>query len=234
MSEEISPPKKTLIAFEPTGLKDSQDELRSWLTAKFNLCLDEEKQFEEASAIAKKNEWRNAGSLHVAANRAKARANYYDKALAAVEAGYLLIPPFPLKVFAVRSTRLNPDSTMAPWSSAIPTPRPTPHAAKGEGRYVSTEVKYRTGEFDEGDKTVRRYWATEFMDVEFPFEAVKPELMERASEAMALGIFDEIGLVGENPKRDPILAGSIVGGGPRWRQRRMNFFLAWWLDKESL
>lgn len=224
---------RSLIAFNPVELQQSHDVLKTWLVEKYRQCLGQAKELRESFEMAKKHKWKSS-SIGAAMKREENRANYYDKALKAVEAGYLLIPPFPLAVFAVRTNKVGPPAKVVSYKRGVPNAHPSQNAPGGEGEYVDNQVFYESASYkDEKGNEKETYWATRFdSEIDFPLEAIKPELMERANKAMLLKIFDEIGLVSQRDA-DPILVGSIlykVG----WSEKRMNFFLAWWLDKDRL
>jgi len=227
----IAASPRTLIAFEPAELKSAQAQLANWLIEKMALLKKELREFQDARRVAKKNKWRFSNFV-TAINRTQKRINYYDRAARAVEAGYLLIPPFPIRVFAVRVQRPDPDSRRHSYSSGVPENAPT-NAPAGKGRYVDVRPFIHSQEItDEKGKTEREYWASGYDEVEFPLEAVNPIIMNRAEKALALKIFDEVGLAGER-WRDPILIGSVVLK-EGYSSKRLNFFLAWWMEKGSL
>lgn len=224
---------KSLIAFNPTELQESQDTLKTWLAEKHKHCLAHAQELQESCEHAKKHKWKSS-TIGAAARRARNQANYYDKALKAVEAGFLLIPPFPLNIFAVRTVKDVPPSKVVNYSLNIPDAQPSQNVPAGKGRYVNVRPFYESDTYkDEKGVEKNHFWASRFDDeVAFPLEAMKPELMTRAKRAMMLNIFDEIGLVGQR-RGDPILVGSILLKDG-YHEKRMNFFLAWWLDKDSL
>ena len=220
----------TLAAFNPSELKATQADLKHWLKEKRDTVLREANDLQTAASEAKKHKWK-VTTLAAAAARALKRSNYYDRALKAVEAGYILIPPFPLRIFAVRVNIDKPRSRSSNYMRSVPDAKPT-NVPVGKGRYISNLPMVSQDEHTDDKGTPHKtYWATGYQDVEFPLEAAKPYIMQRASEAMALKIFDEIGMVGQ--RADPILVGSVMLK-QGYHEKRMNFFIAWWLDQESL
>ena len=92
----------------------------------------------------------------------------------------------------------------------------------------------------EDGKDVERhaYEAVDYDDPDFPVVLVKPVVLDATRRAMALRIFDRIGVV-TGRKQDPIVVGEIIDPRTnlRWShrsQRRVTFFIAWWLNPDDL
>lgn len=51
---------------------------------------------------------------------------------------------------------------------------------------------------------------------------------------MALRVFDQLGVIQHERKRDPIIVGQIVDPRDKYRNRVVSFFVAWWLNTETL
>jgi hypothetical protein len=104
----------------------------------------------------------------------------------------------------------------------------------GEGRYVADNILGDGTEYTEkkDGKDIIKWsaWATDFMDVAFPLQAAKPELMNATAQAMALKIFDEIGVAPNRRGKDPLILGVI--NGPQFRKQY--FLIAWYLDTRAL
>ena len=115
----------------------------------------------------------------------------------------------------------------------------------GEGKYVAPETINDTWteehdkEVKEGEKpqTETHYCASpsELAEPEFPFTLVKPQIIEDASFARTIKIFDELGVMPERRRRsggDPVIIGVIkMRNG--WSQRRMSFLISWWVNPEE-
>ena len=87
------------------------------------------------------------------------------------------------------------------------------------------------------------YFNKAFEDVEFPLDLAKPELMRITSEAMALKLFDEIGVLRVQrddtavAKGDPVILGRIihpVGRDYNSARTRLTFFIGWYVDTRDL
>jgi hypothetical protein len=112
----------------------------------------------------------------------------------------------------------------------------------GEGNYRSPEQLVRNDrgsrKDDKGkDVFFHRQWATEFDSIEFPVIAAVPYVMKATEEAMALRVFDQIGISPQGSVRsaDPLIIGQILlGTGPVWRTKHISFLIAWHLDLRTL
>lgn len=127
----------------------------------------------------------------------------------------------------------------------------------GTGRYVDETNPHRDLSYDSKErnpqtgeiKTVhhRQTQITAYDEgVDFPVALVRPEILAATERAMALKIFDEIGVVhgqGTMSKRqrrsDPIVIGRTLDGGKGRGyggepKHFVTFFIAWWLDTRAL
>lgn len=234
-------PDMELIALAPADLLAAQTDLVNWCQAKTTALHDEVAELRENVRIAKASKWRVTG-LQNALKRAERRVTYYDKIKAAVEAGYLIVPNFPVDVFAVRVSRERPRQTIynSRWARHEASPDALP---AGEGRYVNAQTVQRDESYtDKGSNgattEVVRLIDDAYADVAFPVQAVKPVVMDATQRAMALRIFDQIGIVHNQGgiaaarRGDPIIVGQLQD--PRGNGRGVTFFIAWWLDTRQL
>lgn len=162
----------TLAAFSPQELKTTQADLARWLVDKCDAFLKEARDLSAAADEAAKHKWKSS-TLTNAASLARKRSDYYSRALKAVEAGYILIPPFPLNVFAVRVNRDKPRIAIKNYRHSVGDVLPTMPPA-GEGRYVGVHQFVAEDTYEDDGKKKKRFWASGFDDVCFPFEAAKP------------------------------------------------------------
>lgn len=229
-----------LVALAPSDLLAAQTNLINWCDGKVAAIRQELADFRENLRIAKENKWRT-GTLTTAVNRTEKRITFYEKIKAAVAAGYLIVPNFPVDVFAVRVKREKPRSasTTRTWNPRIDATAELLPA--GEGRYVGDALKLDdqsyTEKVDGKDKHVSYHVADDFNEVGFPIQAVKPVVLDATQRAMALKIFDSFGLVRNssefvNRRGDPIVVGRLID--PRGNGRMVTFFVAWWLNTRDL
>lgn len=234
MEQAAAAEDMTLLALTPTDMAGAQQDLLAWCDRKIDATRSELADMEANLELATEHGWKHA-SVQSALNRTTRRIAYFEKIKAAVQAGYLIVPNFPIDIFAVRVKReKQPARTHdSDWGGFRASAEMLP---AGEGRYVDDSVKYldqsHTEVVDGKDKRIRRYVTDEYDAVDFPVAVVKPAVMQATARAMALRIFDEMGTVTNTAGRDPIVVGRLLD--PRGNRRCVTFFVAWWLDTADL
>ena len=229
---------RLLVATNEVEMKAARSNLLDFFKGKVLEATHEWKEVKDALEVAERNKW-GTSALRGQVARCKGRRVFYEKARAAVEAGYALIPDFPIDLFAVRTKKPEPTAniTESNWNrDALEKAQQLP---SGEGRYVSDETVRQIHSVDEkvdakGNK-IQTHWYENvaFKDVVFPAIAVKPEVMEAAANAMALRIFDEVGICPQSSRKDPMIIGRIkhrVG----YHERTLNFLICWFIDLKQL
>jgi hypothetical protein len=229
-----------LIARNPNEMALARTNMEQWLRQKVAACEREENDLFAALEKAMSAEW-DADALKRSSGLSEKRTQFYRKALIAVEAGYTLIPNFPIDVFAMRVKRNSPPrhdevSSYSTPRAHVPEPSSLP---AGEGRYVSGEtVRGRKGDYMEtkDGKEIKKYFftTTDYAEVEFPIAAAQAEVMTATQEAMTLKVFDAIGICPPQRKGDPLIIGQIMMPGPRWNRKTVSFLIAWHLDLRTL
>lgn len=238
----------TITATSPKALPHLQENLIGWCRQKVAVCKREAREMAQAHKHAKERKWATS-ALAAAERRAKRVADFYEKALIALEAGYCLFPATEADLFSVRTGKNAPR-----WKQAIDRWRapnelfevPPEFLPAGEGRYVSSdarvqkthekEIKNAAGVVTEVQKYFTRTGFNE--EVAFPMMACKPELMEVTDRAMALKVFDEIGVLPASRKADPAVVGRIVDPirreGYHGPYKRLTFLIAWFVNTRDL
>lgn len=247
---------RTFVALTPQEMPLAQAEITAWCRAK---VIELSKELAEARQslrdvrrlkLGRTKAWQNV------ITRTANRMIYYAKILAAVRAGYLVVPNFPMEVIAVRVNRRAPNTiTEDTYPSAINKARPELNLPPGIGRYVDETNPHEDLSWDErvpdgkGGVTTKHHRLTKVAaydeTVDFPAALAKPIIIEATERAMALRLFDRIGIVNggttslKSRKSDPIVVGQIIDGSqPRsWGgeyPHRVTFFVAWWLDTRAL
>jgi hypothetical protein len=229
-----APDDVTLVALTPEQMVPAQHDLIAWCDRKIAAIRAELADHETNLELATQHGWKRQ-SVANTLNRTAKRIVYYEKMKAALEAGYLLVPNMPVDLFAVRVRRRKQAEQTHEWRQQFAAQAEALPA--GEGRYVDEALFSTTETYTEQDatgKTVtkRRYRSSDYDDVDFPVKLVKPVVLEAASRAMALKLFDEMGIVRVENGRDPIVVGRIID--PRGNRRRATFFVAWWVDTAAL
>lgn len=235
-----TPPEQdlTLVALTPADLAPAQASLVAWCDRKIAAMEAERADLAANLELATAHGWKHA-SVVATLNRTHKRVLYYQKMKAAVEAGYLIVPNFPIDVFAVRVQRAKQpeQSDSYEYNRAYQTARPELLPA-GAGRYVDerlqiTDNSHERRLADGKTEHVSRFTSGDYDDIDFPVTLVKPAVLQATQRAMALKVFDEMGTVENSSRRgDPIVVGRLID--PRSHGRCTTFFVAWWLDTASL
>jgi len=227
-----------IIALNPGQMAEAQTTTVAWAEKKLAAAKAE---LDEADGIA--HTMRTYGLRVDPAerqmDRAAKRVRYYEKVKAALEAGYYVIPPFDIQLFAVRTDRVTVDGKLSeyPHESREQQARALPI---GAGRFanpvpvvsaVDTQTKPAYGDPSK-TREVTIYAATDWRDeIDLPVRAMKPTIIEAVGKALDEKIFDALGIAPAYRAADPIIAGQIKrpdGKGV------LTFFVAWWLDESDL
>lgn len=233
-----------LSASTPDEMVACHGAMIDWANRKLDLVRNEAKELRDAYNHAKKMKWRN-DVLHRHAALADKRVVFYEKFKAALEAGYCVVPNFPVTLFAIRTDSPKPKPFYAlrksTWHGHFE------QAAKllpsGEGKYQNPqpiiEESTHTQTVQEGGQAVQKKesWADEWAEMEFPANMARLHVMHAATRAMALKIFDEVGMLPADYKRnpDPILIGHIIKpASTRYLQTTVSFMIAWHIDTRTL
>jgi hypothetical protein len=175
------------------------------------------------------------------------RLDFYERMLTALEHGYQIVPSFPITAFAIRTDRKKPLHMWTTSYSKSHEQDSWPLAAgKGEYKNPFPVVLQDTQEPATATKSeVCAYWASAWKDLEFPLSMSKPRIMQAVDRAMALKIFDDIGILPgyapsegtRPPKGDPLIIARLKDPRPRssWQKPRyLSFIIAWHLDTSDL
>lgn len=228
-----------LTASLPGEMVQSQQTLIAWMDKKIAVCAEEEKELFEAYEHAKKQAWKwTVIKRH--ADLARKRTEYYIKIKAALENGYYIVPNFPIELFAIRTDKKNPLKMISiyQWGnsqrqqSAMELP-----AGKGEyknPRPITDSQDHERMLKDGKTDVVTNYWAEDWQEIEFPITMAKPEIMELTSRAMALEVFDQIGILpGVRKNDDPVIIGQIIRKFGN-QTKIVSFMIAWHLNTNMI
>jgi len=239
---------RSLVALTPQDVAGAQSELASWCKGKIlELSLDlrdARQNMRQAKAML----WRWQGWQRVI-TKTQRRMIYYAKIRAAVNAGYLVIPNLPCETIAVRVGSMAPRPAEAQYPTSINEAKPDLSLPPGRGHYVDetlphTDLSWNEPDGKGGTKLVRHVRVDSYDEtIDFPATLIKPVILGATQRAMALRIFDRIGVSfgGTNTmssrrrRSDPIVVGQILNGAEKYPEEKMvTFFVAWWLDTRSL
>jgi hypothetical protein len=239
-------PRIHAVAVNATEMAEANEQIRDFLRDKIGTLQLEKDGIGEAASVASKNGWKT-DALDSAERRLMRQILYYKKLLAAVNAGYTIVPNMPCDQFAIRVNRKRPSvrrqsaTSTGSWDPSVSLGDEKEEILPpGEGRYVSPnqmiEQNLHVNELPDGKKSkTLTVWPTGFDTIEFPFAAAVPVVMNATQAAMSLKLFDRIGLVPQQVRRDadPIVLGQIVLRQNR-RERVASFLIAWHLDLRTL
>jgi hypothetical protein len=236
-----------------------QASLVEWCRSKLADVRAEAEELAASYKLAIERKWK-ASTLKKHSGMALKRITFYEKMLAALEAGYCLFPTVDCELFAIRTDRTTPkyQARWLTWGAPNFVAEAAPDLPVGQGEYHSPNpvvwsraqtrnVRDNAGELQ---KTEGTFFNTgPFREVDFPLVMAKPQVMDAAGKAMALKVFDEVGIISDYQRRteatggvraggDPIIVGHIIDPKPRGyagRERKVRTFLiAWHVDTKDL
>lgn len=234
-----------LVARNPQEMVAAQSGLVSWFRQKIAHEENELVIIDEAVEQATKNKW-GKSALMRQASLTRGRKIFYEKAIAAAEAGFTLIPNLPCDVFAIRVNREKPDDSVdqrTNWNRDAMAIVPGQILPTGEGDYKSdlaeTNTYTDTAKDKDGKEIVKYFaFAEDYRDVQFPLAACRPAIMDAAAQAMALRIFDHLCISPEGMirkrKGDPMIIGKILGQKVGYARKEMSFLITWFVDVRTL
>jgi hypothetical protein len=233
-SKEIEMTMNAIIAVNPKQMQEAQATTMGWIDKKLAAANSE---LDEADAIHGQLVSRGMNPAHAKRlmDKAGKRVRFYEKCKAALAAGYYIIPPFDIQLFAVRTDQAaRADRSTRSWTNdqkgrVLPV---------GVGHYVSPNIDrlavdtIQEKNLDGTQRSVTIYENGDWRDeIDLPVRAMKPTLIEAVGQALELKIFDALGIAPAYRAADPIIAGQIRrpdGKGV------LTFFVAWWLDEQDL
>lgn len=223
-----------LTATMPDEMVEAQTGLIFWCDKKLSSLKAESADLKEAYEIALDRKW-NTVTLKNQYNKSVKQITYYEKMKAALEAGYYIVPNFPVQMFAIRTKKYHPNKdSYSYWSDHQQTAQELPI---GSGEYKNPfPLVIRKQEVKDGQgKTIRDAlsYPDDWDEIDFPVTMAKPRIMEATSQAMALNIFDQFGIMPATRKEDPVIIGQIkISSG--YRTKLVSFMIAWHLDTKVL
>lgn len=220
-----------LTATLPSEMVGAQVELIGWCAAKIAVIATECDELRGAHERAVKMKWK-AQPLYALHQRALKRLSYYEKVKAALEAGYFIVPNFPIQMFAIKTKKAKPkyELKIGRWTEHTQEAQELPEGT-GEYRNPFPLIKSKTVVTPEGEKPAN--WASAWDEMEFPLTMAKPIIMDATDRAMALKIFDQIGIMPATRNEDPVIIGQVfrkIG----YQTKIVSFMIAWHLDTSMI
>lgn len=210
LPETAAPPTDHLIATGPAEMQEAQGDIRLRLEQKLSVIEREIVETNAALNEARRNNWAT-GALTSARNRLVDDETYYNKVLAAVEAGHTIIPEFPIEVFAVRRGELETGKrqefigVVSAGETWLSHPTEPDCAPAGVGEYrnpepftsTSTRENRTPGAQERGEPrwytTVRRT-GNPVGPMSFPSMTARSPIMRATAKAMEDKVFDQVGV----------------------------------------
>lgn len=240
-------PQFHAVAINATEMANANAGIKAWLKNKVKSIESDITEVQATLDAAVRHKWKSSG-FKSQLQKERKKHLYYGKLLAAVEAGYTVVPNMDTTTFAIRVKREMPkwtgDSGTSSYSynSASPgVPDETEQRLPvGEGRYespIQTFSESRSKELKDGKEVFSVQQVCEgWSDIEFPLAVAHPLVMDATSRAMAMKIFDRIGIVPQGNRKlrgDPIVLGQITRK-EGYGTKTASFLIAWYLDPRTL
>jgi hypothetical protein len=220
-------------------MQEAQQTTAQWVLQKIRNAHQELAEVAKTRSALEKIE-ADTKSVDRLAKLAVRRITFYEKIKAALERGYVIIPPFAVQAFAIRvpeNSSPKIDRSRASWNADESTRR----LPAGEGRWVHPRAKREhvetVTEQVPSDTSKTREIAiyendSDWLKVDIPIMAQKPEIIDAVRGAMEARIFDALGIAPAYRDADPIIVGQIK----HWRDRAnpLTFFVAWWMNEADL
>lgn len=233
-----------LSAQSPDEIVQCHEAMVRWCENKLRIIHGQADELKTAYLHAKKCKWKY-DTLERQWKLTEKRVAFYGKMLAALKAGYHIIPIVPVELFAIRTDRKNPTShyQLLRWSGNANFEQSARILPEGEGQYKNPQPVVLEGpaqKVQEGTGCVekRPCWAESWDDLEFPAHMARLHIMEATSRAMALKVFDDLGMLPADYKRnpDPMIIGRIFDPRPNGyaAHKAVYFLIAWHIDTSSL
>jgi len=220
----------SVVATNPAEMQAAGEQLKEYLTAKLELLGDELKEMHELVRVTEK-----AGMNSVSVKRrvklVEKRITYYSKIMAAIHAGYHIIPDFPVDIFAVRTNKERPAAKHATYRHSESLLAQTQQLPAGQGRYVAAQQMIESEHWEVDGRKHNNYWPVDFCEIEFPIALVKPQVIEATGAAFDQLIFDEIGICQQNAG-DPMVIGRLKVPGSSYKYTC--FLITWFLEAKDL
>jgi hypothetical protein len=227
------------IARNPAEMAQAQELLVKWATENVVAEQTSLDDLQENLRVATKNKWRTA-SLRRAVTKARKMVNYYTKIKAALDAGYCIVPNFPVDIFAIRTTKKTTTNVITPHADSTQLDQKTNSPPIGDGEYKCPEPtldhweEEKKNSHNDGTHKVQRYVPDAFLEPSFPFTFAKTQILDETAKAMALKVFDELGVLpARRRKGDPMVVGRIlVRDG--YNEKAISFLVAWFMRREDM
>lgn len=216
-----------LTALVPHDMEPAQKQLITWCDLKIASLKAEHKEFGDSISELATMKWATLPMKKQLAKVGK-RILFFSKMKMAIQAGYVVVPNFPIQLFAIKTKFKNPlpQHSSSYWDSKTQKSQELP---VGAGEYQNPFPVVERERTKEGDKVESCSYATDWAEMEFPLTMAKPEIIEATNKAMLLKCFDQIGIMPATRNEDPVIIGQLVNG-----KKIISFMIAWHFDTKVL
>lgn len=225
-----------LTALVPIEMVNAQQQLITWCDSKLMYLKNESNDLLGAYEHAKKAKWKS-GTLYSQYNKSLKKISYYEKVKAALLEGYYIVPNFPIQMFAIKTkSKIVKGHSWSYWDGNFSQSAQELNIGSGEYKNPVPIIERHSSIWDK-EKAMETKKAESFPvdwdEMEFPITMAKPKIMEATSRAMALKIFDRIGIMPATRNDDPVIIGQIFRKNG-YIEKTVSFMIAWHLDTNIL
>lgn len=221
-----------LTALVPEQMKVAQANLIDWCSGKINSLKVEVKELSDSIFHASTMKWAIT-PLKRQQTKVEKRILFFKKIQSALNAGYVIVPNFPVQLFAIRTNKNSPLQMFSSsyWDDKA---QSAMELAIGQGEYKNPFPLVERERKERDNKTISSSFAFDWDELEFPITMIKPEIIEATNKAMALEIFDQFGVLPSTRNEDPIIVGQIINKRSNYRNKIVSFMIAWHFDTNVL
>lgn len=218
-----------LTAMEPLEMVNAQQQLITWCDGKLVALRHESNDLLEAFEHAKKMKWKFS-TLETQYKRSLKKVSYYEKIKSALLAGYYIVPNFPIQMFAIKTKDKHVRGSANSYWGDFRQEAQELQIGQGEYKNPFPIVERHSAQHKDGKEvSPARSFATDWDDVEFPVTMAKPNIMKATTRAMAMKIFDRIGVMPATKNEDPVIIGQIFRKSG-YSTKVVSFMIAWHLN----
>ncbi len=148
--------------------------------------------------------------------------------------GYYIVPNFPIQMFAIKTNRRRVHVRSNSVNSDHQQQCVILSIGKGDYKNPFPLVERRYAKYN-GDEKIESSMsqASDWDDIDFPITMAKPKIMEATTRAMALKIFDQIGVMPVTRNEDPVIIGQIIRKSG-YMTKTVSFMIAWHLNTNMI
>lgn len=229
-----------VTASTPDEMAASQTALIQWCDSKIATIKAEATELLADYEAAKAKKWKTS-TLRKHANLADLRVTFYMKLKKALELGYMIVPNFPVSLFALRTLKDDPkrNPVYTTWNHHPGDfEQKTETLPDGVGEYKNPFPAVRNIDYTMAESKQKNIHscADSWRELEFPLTMAKAHIIEAVNRSMAIKLFDDFGILpAAHIKRDPLIVARLKDPrSTKYNERYVSFIVAWHLDTKVL